>query len=384
MRSLPLSRTVIACAMAATAAMAPFGIGLTADKDAGADPWLRPATVPAPANNPVTPERVELGKALFFDPRLSGSNFISCATCHNPALGWADAVRNSLGHGFKPMARNSPTIINTAYMPLQMWDGRRRTLEDQALLAIEGQAAMAMPLDQLVTKLKAIEGYASMFEKAYPGEGVSTATISKAIASFERTVVSGQSPFDQWRMGNQKAMSEAAKRGFALFTGKANCAACHQGFNFTDNGFHNIGVKSLSEKEDMGRFGQVKVAALKGAFKTPTLRDVELTAPYMHNGIYRTLEEVVEHYDRGGDTKENLSGNITPLGLSAQEKADLVAFMASLTGKQMAVTLPILPPTNVPGRPSPAPVAAAAPPAMPAPAAVPAPAAAAPAPAAAK
>jgi cytochrome c peroxidase len=306
------------------------------------DKYLRPAAAPAPADNKVTPDRVELGKALFFDPRLSGSNWISCATCHNPALGWSDGMATGLGHGMQRLGRATPTIVNTAFNPIQMWDGRKSTLEDQALGPIGADVEMNQPLPELVQKLESIAGYRKMFDKAYPGEGITTQTIAKAIASFERTVLSTESPFDRWRMGDQRAVSESAKRGFAVFTGKANCSVCHSGFNFTDNGFHNIGVKDLGA-EDVGRFNERKIASMKGAFKTPTLRDIALTAPYMRNGMYKTLEEVVDHYDRGGDVKENLSPNMKPLGLTAQERTDLVEFMKSLTGRPMQVAVPQLP-----------------------------------------
>jgi cytochrome c peroxidase len=235
-------------------------------------------------------------------------------------------------------------VLNTAYQPLQMWDGRIKSLEDQALGPIGSTAEMNMPLDRMVQHLRAIPGYAPMFERAYPGEAISQETVAKAIASFERTVVSTPAPFDRWRQGDEHAVDDSAKRGFALFQGKARCALCHQGFNFTDNGFHNIGVRTLGDTPDEGRFAHRRAKVLKGAFKTPTLRDVELTAPYMHNGMYRTLDEVVEHYDRGGDVRDNLSPNIQPLGLSAQDKRDLVAFMKSLTGRPMAVEVPHLPP----------------------------------------
>lgn len=306
------------------------------------DRYLRPADAPAPADNQLTPERVELGKTLFFDPRLSGSNWISCATCHNPALGWSDGLATGWGHGMKKLGRATPTILNTAFNPIQMWDGRKSTLEDQALGPIGADAEMNQPLADLVAKLSKIEGYRAMFKKAYPSEEISEATIAKAIASFERTVISTESPFDRWRMGHRRAISDSAKRGFEIFVGKAKCDACHSGFNFTDNGFHNIGVKNEGA-EDVGRFAQRQVASMKGAFKTPTLRDIALTAPYMRNGIYRSLEEVVEHYDRGGDVKDNLSREIKPLNLTDQEKADLVDFMKSLTGKPMHVAVPRLP-----------------------------------------
>jgi cytochrome c peroxidase len=331
-------RLLFSSAMATTVI---FAMG-AASPEASRDRYLRPAEAPAPADNQLTPDRVQLGRALFFDPRLSGSNWISCATCHNPGLGWSDGLPTGWGHGMKKLGRATPTILNTAFNPIQMWDGRKSTLEDQALGPIGADAEMNQPLPELVAKLSKIDGYRSMFKKAYPSEGISEVTIAKAIASFERTVISTESPFDRWRMGDAQAISESAKRGFETFTGKANCQACHSGFNFTDNGFHNIGVKN-DGAEDVGRFAQRPVASLKGAFKTPTLRDIALTAPYMRNGAYRTLEEVVEHYDRGGDLKENLSPEIKPLHLSTQEKADLVEFMKSLTGKPMQVALPQLP-----------------------------------------
>lgn len=308
----------------------------------GADPYLRPERAPAPADNKVTAARVALGKALFFDPRLSGSNWISCASCHNPALGWSDGLPTGIGHDMKQLKRATPTILNAAFNPIQMWDGRKRTLEDQALGPIEAHVEMNQDLPGLLKKLSAIPGYGPMFEAAYPGEGISGVTIAKAIASFERTVLSTESPFDRWRRGDAKALGASAKRGFKLFTGKANCTACHTGFNFTDNGFHNIGLKTLAE-EDVGRFSEKPVRAMRGAFKTPTLRDIALTGPYMHHGIYRTLEEVVDHYDRGGDVTHNLSPEIKRLKLSDREKADLVAFLHSLTGKQAAITVPRLP-----------------------------------------
>jgi cytochrome c peroxidase len=203
---------------------------------------------------------------------------------------------------------------------------------------------MDLDMEILVERLVAIPGYAAAFERAYPGEGITEKTIAKALASFERTVVSAESPFDRWRAGNKKAVDESAKRGFKLFTGKAKCDTCHEGGNFTDNGFHNIGLKTpKGMSEDVGRYAQRKVKINKGAFKTSTLRDVELTAPYMHNGIYQTLEEVIDHYDRGGDVKENLDPNMEPLNLTSQEKQDLLAFLKSLTGKPIHVMIPQLP-----------------------------------------
>ena len=304
------------------------------------DKWLRPERAPEPADNPSTPERVALGKALFFDPRLSGSDWISCSSCHNPGMGWSDGLATGIGDGMKRLKRATPTILNAAFQPQLMWDGRQPSLEAQALGPIQADLEMNQDLPGLIKKLSQIDGYRLMFERAYPAEGITGPTIGKAIAAYERTILSTESPFDRWRKGDAGAVSAAAKRGFELFGGKANCTACHQGFNFTDNGFHNIGIKGST---DIGRYEHRKVAVLKGAFKTPTLRDVALTAPYMHNGAYRTLEEVVEHYDRGGDATDNLDPEMKPLKLSAREKADLVAFMKSLTGEPMQVVVPQLP-----------------------------------------
>ncbi len=314
--------------------------------DKKVDPYLRPIPVPYPADNMPTPERIELGKMLFFDPRLSGSEWISCGTCHNPALAWTDGLPAMLGNGMAKGLRSTPTILNTAYNQMQFWDGRAKTLEEQALGPIQAPGEMnSQDMDDLVKRLNTIEGYRKTFDKAYPNEGINPQTIAKAISSFERTVVSTEAPFDKWRKGDKNAISVSAQRGFDLFTGKANCTECHQGFNFADDGFHNIGLP-VSEMEDVGRFAHRKIKVNKGAFKTPTLRDVALTAPYMHNGVYKTLAEVVEHYNKGGVNMENLDPNLKPLHLNDQEKADIVAFLLSLTGKPMEMTIPHLPPMD--------------------------------------
>jgi len=305
------------------------------------DPWLRPMNAPAPADNLPNDARIALGEMLFFDPRLSRKANMSCASCHNPALGWSDGLPTATGFDMQTLARATPTIINTAFNPIQMWDGRKGTLEEQALGPIEAGGEMNMPLPDMVARLKTIHGYAAKFEQAYPGMGISEVTVARAIASYERTVLSTESPFDRWRKGDAQAVSESAKRGFDLFTDKAKCAVCHMGYNFTDNGFHNIGVKDSAA--DVGRFAQRPLKSMRGAFKTPTLRDIALTGPYMRNGAYTTLMEVVEHYDRGGDDKTNLDINMTPLSLTATEKADLVAFMESLTGTPREVRVPQLP-----------------------------------------
>jgi cytochrome c peroxidase len=299
-----------------------------------------PNFVPNPPENQMTPERIELGKMLFFDPRLSGSGSVSCATCHNPALGWSDGLPTAVGGSKTPLSRHTPTIINSAFNSLQMWDGRFGSLEEQIWGPLLSSGEMNVSKEEVIARLQSISGYREAFAKAYPREGITPFTFGSAIASFERSLISRDSAFDKWQAGDGAAVSEAAKRGFQLFEGKANCAACHQGPNFSDQGFHNIGI---ANNRDEGRFAIVPIKILHGAFKTPSLRDVALRAPYMHNGSYRTLEEVVDHYDRGGDDRSNLDPNMKPLNLWPQEKHDLVEFMKCLTGKQEPVTVPELP-----------------------------------------
>lgn len=296
--------------------------------------WLLPESPPAPKNNETTSERVALGKKLFFDARLSGDGAVSCSSCHDPAHGWSDGQPTAIGFGQKVLHRASPTIVNVGYNSVQMWDGRARTLEKQALGPMMAPEEMNSPMDGIVDWLADQPEYVAGFEAAYPDEGITLKTLAKALAAFERTIVSRESPFDQWVLGDTSALTAQQVRGFEIFrdSERGNCEVCHSAPNFTDNGFHNVGLASYdTANPDMGRFGQVPVNVLKGAFKTPTLRDIERTAPYFHDGSAATLEEVVEHYSRGGATDKDLSPNMKPLDLSAQEKADLVAFLRALT-----------------------------------------------------
>lgn len=305
------------------------------------DAYKRPAAIPFPKGNEFSDARSELGRMLFFDPRLSGSQWISCATCHNPALSWGDGLPKGIGHGMKTLGRRTPTILDLAWGEMFFWDGRAATLEEQALGPIAAEGEMNMPHDQMLVKLAAIPGYKALFDKAYPGEGVTLTTIGKAIATYERTVVSGEAPFDRWVKGDQKAISEEAKRGFEVFNGKGRCSKCHSGWRFSDDSFHDIGVAD----DDIGRAKIVPdVPVLQHAFKTPTLRSVALRAPYMHGGSEATLADVVNFYDRGGDAKRpSQADDVKPLGLSAAEKSDLVAFMNTLNGADKAAQIPLLP-----------------------------------------
>jgi cytochrome c peroxidase len=306
--------------------------------------WMLPNTPPHPAENAPTAERVELGKKLFFDTRLSRDGNMACATCHNPMYGWSDGLPTAKGFQSQVLGRATPTVTNAAYNSIQMWDGRKASLEDQAMGPMQASVEMNTDIPRMFGFLRGSEEYSAMFAKAYPGEAIDEKTVSKAIASFERTVVSNHSPFDRWLYGDKSAMSAQQVRGFAVFAGKGNCAACHSAPNFTDNGFHNLGLASYGKADpDMGRFAHKPLPSMKGAFKTPTLRDIEYTAPYFHDGSAKTLMEVVEFYDRGGDVKTNQSPNIKSLHLSAEEKQDLVAFLRALSSPAQPVMLPALP-----------------------------------------
>jgi cytochrome c peroxidase len=302
--------------------------------------YRRPTTIPFPADNPYTFEKVVLGKKLYFDTRLSQANLLSCASCHSPSYGWGDGQPTGVGHLMNRLGRRSPTIINAAFGQIFMWDGRAETLEEQALGPIQADVEMALPLDQLISRLKAIDEYVTLFEAAFPGDGITTKNIAKAIATYERTVISARAPFDAWIDGDEKAISDAAKRGFDLFNTKAQCNTCHSGWNFTDDSFHDIGLSSA----DIGR-GKLLTEVLKSqhAFKTPGLREITHRAPFMHNGSLTTLEHVIEHYNTGGIDRPSRSELIKPLGLSAEEKADLVAFLKTLTSNLKPTAMPVLP-----------------------------------------
>lgn len=302
--------------------------------------YVRPRTAPLPPENYFTRERELLGRTLFFDPRLSGSRFISCASCHNPGFSWGDALPRAIGHGMKELGRRTPTVLNMAFADLLFWDGRAESLEEQALGPIAAPGEMNQPLDKMVETVARIPAYRAMFEKAYPGEGITEKAVARAIATFERTIISGTARFDEWISGRESAISEPAKRGFDLFNTKAACQRCHSGWNFTDNGFYDIGMPD----EDKGRGAKLKLEAMQHAFKTPTLRNVDRRGPYMHDGSEGTLEAVIDFYDQGGKEKRpSLAAEIYPLHLTALEKAELIAFIKTLTSLDKPVEFPVLP-----------------------------------------
>jgi len=341
-----LIATICSLLLATTANAADSGEYKFAAGDKSLQGWLMPDAPPYPEGNEPTPARVELGKKLFFDPRLSGDGNMSCATCHSPLFGWSDGLPTAKGVKSMVLGRASPTVINTAYNSLQMWDGRKKSLEDQAMGPMLANVEMNMNIPKLMNYLQTQPVYKAGFEKAF-GEQASEVTVAKAIASFERTIISTDSPFDQWIKGDNAAMTKQQVEGFKLFVDadKANCAACHSAPNFTDDGFHNVGLASWGNKNpDMGRYAQKPIGIMKGAFKTPTLRDITLTAPYFHDGSAATLNDVVDHYAKGGVVKTNLSPNMKQVSLSDTEQQAIVAFLTTLTKEHDNFVMPKLPP----------------------------------------
>lgn len=302
-----------------------------------------PTAVPIPSSNVNYAAKIELGKQLYFDGRLSKNNAISCAFCHNPGTGFADSRQTSIGVGGGIGGRQSPTVYNTGFNHVQFWDGRARSLEEQAIGPIHNPVEMAETHEHVVAKLGKIKGYQQEFRAVF-GTEVNLQGIAEAIAAYERTVLSTNSAFDKYVLGDVKAMDEAAARGLGLFKGKARCILCHNGPNFTDNQFHNLGVPQVGPmKEDLGRYNVTRADKDKGAFKTPTLRSITETAPYMHDGAFKTLEEVVDFLDQGGGSNPRLSPLMRPLGLTTEEKADLVMFLKALTGEPIKFSMPQLP-----------------------------------------
>jgi cytochrome c peroxidase len=296
--------------------------------------YARPATTPYPQDNEYSAAREALGRRLFFDPMLSGSGVISCASCHNPALSWGDGRARAIGHTKTPLGRRTPTVLNVAWGELMMWDGRMDTLEAQALGPIQDPGEMNQKIERMVANLRDAPRYRALFADAYPGEPIDEITTAKAIATFERGIVSESAPFDRWAAGDDRAMTAAAQRGFVIFNTTGHCATCHSSWRFSDDSFHDIGVPGT----DLGRGAfQPALEVMQHAFKTPTLRNVAGRSPYMHDGSVATLEDVIELYDSGGRAKRpSLSPEIKPLHLTSQNKADLVAFLHALTSSATA------------------------------------------------
>lgn len=324
-----------------------------------------------PEDNPMTEAKVALGRDLYFDKRLSVDNTVSCATCHDPALAFTDGKPVAEGVGGKKGARNSPTILNAMFNVEQFWDGRASSLEEQAKGPLINPLEMAMPSHAaVVAKLQQDADYVRRFREVFGGP-ITIDNVVKAIAAFERTQLSGDAPFDRFIAGDKQAISPAAQRGWELFKGKARCITCHE-FNtssvfFTDFKYHNIGIgmkatqnfEALTRQiqrmaqqgtltqealdklaltegfSELGRFLVTRQPRDLGAFKTSPLRDIELTAPYMHDGSLKTLREVIEFYNKGGEPNPNLDGGIIKLNLTDSEISDLEEFLKTLTSDRV-------------------------------------------------
>ncbi len=333
------NRTAFAAALAALAALllpAQAPAAPVANPSSGSA-WRLPPP-PYPAANPYNQAKAELGRQLFFDPRLSGDPSQACATCHNPGLGWADGMRRAMG-GNRALGRHTPSLFNLAYLRAFFWDGRAQTLEDaiaQHILApVTGESSSAVDIER---RIGSLAGYRAAFRQAFESPRITFDRIVQALATFVRGIVSRDSPFDRWLGGDATAMSEEAREGFALFTGKAGCVRCHSGPAFTDSHFHNIGLNSV----DPGHFEVSGRPEDRNTFRTPGLRNVAATPPYMHNGSLPTLDAVIEFFNRGGD-RIGPGNELKPLGLSREEKRDLRAFLDSLTGGETEMPVPILP-----------------------------------------
>jgi cytochrome c peroxidase len=300
--------------------------------------------LPRPAENAAL---VDLGRSLFYDPRVSASGTSSCAGCHYSHLGWATTEAKSRNDSGKLTSRRSQTLIGIGHAggPIG-WDGRSATLEAQAKSSIAtgsmsmSQSDAPVKLEVIEDRIRAIPGYAVKFNASLPGAAVNLDAIAKAIAAYERTIEPGIAPFDRWVEGDESAISASAKRGFVLFNSKAQCSRCHSGWRFTNDTFHDIGVSA----KDPGRGREARDELLmQYAFKTPTLRSVGLHAPYMHDGSEADLYRVVKHYEKGGIDRPSRSPLIKPVDLTDQERGDLVAFLETLTGEGEAVPPPKLP-----------------------------------------
>jgi cytochrome c peroxidase len=298
--------------------------------------------VPVPADNPQTADKVALGRLLFFDPRLSGNNTIACATCHQSAKGMGDGRPRGLGLAGE-MTRNAMTLWDVAYMRSIHSDGSRASLEEQADKSVAGPA-MAQPYPALLDELGAVPEYRRRFARVFP-DGITERNIARAIAAFERTVLTFDSPYDRYRAGERAALSTEQKQGLDLFfSTRTGCSSCHVAPLFTDNAFHNLGVPQVGPKAvDNGRGDVTHSDADVGAFKTPTLRNVERSGPYMHDGVFTTLDQVVAFYTAGGGPSPHKSPRLKPLDLTAKEQQALVAFLRSLTDPTARVTEPRLP-----------------------------------------
>jgi cytochrome c peroxidase len=288
--------------------------------------------MPVPADNPLRAEVVELGRRLFFDTDLSADFTVSCATCHRPENGFSNDLPKSVGVFGRRGTRNIPAILNRGYGKAFFWDGRIESLEEQVLQPIIAFDEMDMTIEELLPRLQSDPFYSTHFLEVF-SRSVNKEDLGRALASYVRTIRAGSSAFDRFTRGDADALTEMEKEGLALFQGKARCDRCHVGSNLSDEGFHNTGVAWIEGRLlDAGRALVTGLERDRGAFKTPTLRQITITAPYMHDGSLATLEEVVDFYDQGGNPNPEIDPLLNPLALSTREKRALIAFLRSLSG----------------------------------------------------
>jgi cytochrome c peroxidase len=293
--------------------------------------FARPAYVPHPGDNPTTPAKVALGKRLFEEVDLSATGSVACASCHDPRLAFADGEAKGRGVSGRRLKRHTPSLWNVAFSPLLFWDGRAASLEEQVHYPVEHPDEMGSNLDSAADRLVRRSDYLADFAQAFPEDPQpSPRTIARALAAYERTLISPPTRFDRFIAGDDAALSASERRGFAIFTGKGRCVGCHSGPSFTDHNFYDIGLPG----EDRGRGAVIGLSAADHAFKTPTLRELAWSAPYMHDGSLATLDDVVRHYERGGVRRATLSGDLpADLRLSEEERGDLVAFLETLSSE---------------------------------------------------
>jgi cytochrome c peroxidase len=289
--------------------------------------------IPWPEDNPYSPARAELGKILFFDGRLSSNGAVSCAFCHEPGHAFSGSTAFSKGVTGKPGPRHAQTLINRAWGKSQFWDGRVPTLESQTIVPVTNPIEMGMTVEGVVQRIQGIQGYAPLFAAAFGDSTISFDHIAKAIATFERTIVSGNSPYDRYLAGDKSALTKQQKAGLEFFNRKGECAECHTGPNFTTEKFANLGIGMDLENPDPGREALTKKRGDFGKFKIPTLRDLAHRAPYMHDGRFKTLSEVLDLYAKGGLPNPHLDTRLAPFYLDEQTKQDLLAFLDSLNGE---------------------------------------------------
>ncbi len=345
--------------MVATACAALSAV-TAANNSSSAGKKLEPlGPVPVPADNPMTSEKIELGRMLYFDPRLSGDSSISCAKCHDPDKGFSNGLQMSDAYPGTKHWRHVPTVLNAAYLKHQFWDGRAKSLEEQCLGPIEAPIEMNQNFTHLVQKLSGIPWYRDQFRKVFKSD-ITMENLAKAIAAFERTIVSKPGRVDKYLKGEKSALNDSERRGMELFTGKANCTACHHGPVLSDHDFHATGVPEIepliketdriatrrffaagrnhpnprSVEADYGCELITKSESDRGKFKTPSLRELKWTAPYMHNGAFETLEDVIEFYMKGGGDHPNKDPLLKPFDLTDQEFDDLLAFLEALSSPE--------------------------------------------------